>query len=588
MARAGRRELTTLLNAGDEQQEDGTPDHTGQRLSLRFAGGLLSAVCLLVASSVLLETSTSGNGFRQSDSLIEEAEEKVKGGCCTSFREKKDKCGTCDSFQTSGYCAESTKNCKKCKNSAWCEGKKITKTTLAASPNARHGKKKPKPVSHKVKVVKMPDPAGTALKNPFEGKKYYVHPLNAAKYAKSMEGTKGKIRENLARMKSTGAAYWIETKAKFKGDSPHFLEGILKDAKSQDPVPLVTLVWYNLPNRDCAAKASIGEICCTVNETSGLCDLETETDCEDGLNEYKEGFVNPFVQILKKYVKDVPVVIILEPDSLPNLATNQGNPHCGNNGTLRAYKEGMAYAMNKLVKETPEVTVYLEAASGAWLGWAHSCLQYLDVLVEMKLPMERVRGFATNVAKYQPLGVQCPWEHQTGFSRNNFCLPSSKHHKKNVKAECCKDPCHLLDAWDPGNNEHNYAALLIKLARKKFGTNHFKAVIDTGRNGAENRKDCNNFCNIRKAGAGRASTTETANNTILDAYFWLKTPGESDGCTKHLPNGSKCARYDKICGSEDSLGNNFSEPAAPEAGEWYDFQVKELAEYADFDGTGGN
>jgi len=71
----------------------------------------------------------------------------------------------------------------------------------------------------------------------------------------------------------------------------------------------------------------------------------------------------------------------------------------------------------------------------------------------------------------------------------------------------------------------------------------------------------------------------------LDAYFWLKTPGESDGCTKELPDGTSCARYDAVCGSEDSLGNEDDEPQAPEAGEWYDYQVKMLAEYADFDGT---
>ena len=28
----------------------------------------------------------------------------------------------------------------------------------------------------------------------------------------------------------------------------------------------------------------------------------------------------------------------------------------------------------------------------------------------------------------------------------------------------------------------------------------------------------------------------------VDAYFWLKTPGESDGCTALLPDGTRCAR----------------------------------------------
>jgi cellulose 1,4-beta-cellobiosidase len=61
-------------------------------------------------------------------------------------------------------------------------------------------------------------------------------------------------------------------------------------------------------------------------------------------------------------------------------------------------------------------------------------------------------------------------------------------------------------------------------------------VIDTGRNGVDDmRADCSNWCNIRGAGAGHKPTAQTALPDLVDAYFWLKTPGESDGCTKTLP-----------------------------------------------------
>jgi len=153
-----------------------------------------------------------------------------------------------------------------------------------------------------------------------------------------------------------------------------------------------------------------------------------------------------------------------------------------------------------------------------------------------------------------------------------------------MKNACCSDPCGLIEHWDSANNELNYAALLINAANYKFGTNHFRVVIDTGRNAADGRKDCKNFCNIRGAGAGIASTSNTSNSSLIDAYFWLKTPGESDGCTKTVPGGELCARYDAVCGSEDSLGNGVDEPNAPEAGQWFDFQVKQLAEFADLEG----
>jgi cellulose 1,4-beta-cellobiosidase len=77
-----------------------------------------------------------------------------------------------------------------------------------------------------------------------------------------------------------------------------------------------------------------------------------------------------------------------------------------------------------------------------------------------------------------------------------------------------------------------------------------KNVIDTGRNGVDNmRQDCANWCNIRGAGVGHRPTTRTHDENMIDAYLWLKTPGESDGCTSELPNGNQCARYDSFCGS---------------------------------------
>lgn len=60
-------------------------------------------------------------------------------------------------------------------------------------------------------------------------------------------------------------------------------------------------------------------------------------------------------------------------------------------------------------------------------------------------------------------------------------------------------------------------------------------------------------------------------------------PGESDGCTALLPgsDGSgNCPRFDDGCASEDSIGSRQGEPRAPEAGQWFDFAAKSLAENA--------
>jgi cellulose 1,4-beta-cellobiosidase len=411
----------------------------------------------------------------------------------------------------------------------------------------------------------------TDATNPFAGGKFYVNPANQKEFDGSIATATGKVHDSLKDMRDVPSAYWIDKKDKIKATSANdtsSLEGILKDAASKPTPPLVVVIWYDLPNRDCDAKASNGEICCTKG-ADGRCDYETESDCADGISEYKTGYADLFVSVLAEYKGKVPIVVIVEPDSLPNLATNIGHPHCGNKATQTAYKTGIAYAVEQITTKT-DATVYLDAAHGGWLGWSDNLQKYLSLLKDMNLPFDKMRGFATNVANYQPLGIMCPWAPDQGY-RNAYCL-----NNQHADAPCCADPCKLESQWNAGNNELNYAQMLAKAANGTLAWN-VQIIIDTGRNGVSDmRKECSNWCNARGAGAGVHSTAETGHD-LIDAYFWLKTPGESDGCTQILPDGKPCPRYDSMCGSVDSIGSQSSEPRAPEAGAWFDYQVKQLA-----------
>eukprot|EP00965_Chrysotila_dentata_P198744 6178994-Pleurochrysis_carterae.AAC.2 len=122
---------------------------------------------------------------------------------------------------------------------------------------------------------------------------------------------------------------------------------------------LCTFVWYNLPNRDCHAKASAGEICCR-RLRNGACDYTAQANgCADGLEEYMREFVDPFVEVLASY-SSVPVVLLMEPDSLPNLVTNKGDSRCGA-ATWEAYTQGLSYAVQRVAEVTPHVSIYLDA-----------------------------------------------------------------------------------------------------------------------------------------------------------------------------------------------------------------------------------
>ena len=52
------------------------------------------------------------------------------------------------------------------------------------------------------------------------------------------------------------------------------------------------------------------------------------------------------------------------------------------------------------------------------------------------------------------------------------------------------------------------------------------------------RSDCNAWCNVRGAGLGLWPTSDTALPEIVDAYYFVKTPGESDGCSD--PSCARC------------------------------------------------
>jgi endoglucanase len=64
------------------------------------------------------------------------------------------------------------------------------------------------------------------------------------------------------------------------------------------------------------------------------------------------------------------------------------------------------------------------------------------------------------------------------------------------------------------------------------GGKHF--IIDTGRNGLGPTAD-NQWCNPDGRAIGRRPTTNTG-NALIDAFLWIKTPGESDGACNGYPS----------------------------------------------------
>jgi endoglucanase len=72
------------------------------------------------------------------------------------------------------------------------------------------------------------------------------------------------------------------------------------------------------------------------------------------------------------------------------------------------------------------------------------------------------------------------------------------------------------------------------------GGKHF--IIDSGRNGLGPTSDMQ-WCNPEGRAIGRRPTTRTG-NPLVDAYLWIKTPGESDGaCNGNPASGTWMPEY---------------------------------------------
>lgn len=123
-----------------------------------------------------------------------------------------------------------------------------------------------------------------------------------------------------------------------------YLQMIKAEGKSATHV--APFVVYDLPDRDCAALASNGELALA----------------EGGADRYKKEYID----VIRKTILDFPdisIVLIIEPDSLANMITNMGVPKCA--GAASAYKELTIYAVKQLA--LPNVTMYLDGGHGGWL-----------------------------------------------------------------------------------------------------------------------------------------------------------------------------------------------------------------------------
>ncbi|WP_203751587.1 glycoside hydrolase family 6 protein, partial [Catellatospora bangladeshensis] len=106
-------------------------------------------------------------------------------------------------------------------------------------------------------------------------------------------------------------------------------------------------------------------------------------------------------------------------------------------------------------------------------------------------------------------------------------------------------------------------------------------VLDTYINQSriDRRIHLGNWCN--QAGAGMGERPTAAPQSGIDAYVWIKPPGESDGSSSLIPN-NEGKGFDRMCDptytGNQLNGNNMSGALgnAPISGQWFSAQFQQL------------
>jgi endoglucanase len=315
-------------------------------------------------------------------------------------------------------------------------------------------------------------------------------------------------------------------------------------AAVQHAVPV--LVAYNIPFRDCAQFSAGG--------------ATTTQEYLDWIDAFASG------------IGSRRAIVILEPDGLGiipyftdiNGALEWCQPPEADAATAAADRFLQLNAAVDRLNEQPNVDVYLDGTHSGWLGVGDAARRLVMAGVD------RAAGFFVNVSNYrftEHLRKYGDWISKCiafaanpddgGWRLGHYDFCASQYFPATADDF---STWHLSDEWYDAN------------LGNAVPTTHF--VIDTSRNGTGNwtptttYPDPQDWCNPPGRGLGLRPTLSTG-VPRLDAYLWVKIPGESDGeCTRGL--GPAGTTVDPEWGVVD-----------PAAGDWFPQQALQLAQLAE-------
>jgi cellulose 1,4-beta-cellobiosidase len=453
-----------------------------------------------------------------------------------------------------------------------------TRTNTPVGPTATRTNTPVGPTSTPTRTPTNP-PQGTHLENPFSGATFYrnVDYTASVNAAANLQG--GTLAPRMRQVANFPTFVWLDSIDAVNGTNgyPRSLVGHLDAALAQG-ANAIGIVVYDLPNRDCSALASNGELLIAQN----------------GMNRYRTEYIDQiFAAVSQPRFSNLRIVMVIEPDSLPNLITNLSFPKCSEAQSTGAYVQGVQYAIGTL-RAIPNTYAYIDVGHHGWLGWPNNMTPFVSLLKTMGAGVPggigRIDGFIGNTAN-------------TGPTVEPFMTANQM---------IGQNPVRSLQGWYDWNDYIDEQSYLIGLRNNlTSGTGAFPTsigmLIDTSRNGwggpnrptgpststdlftfvmatrIDKRIHKGNWCNQNGAGIGARPTAAPAAG--FDAWVWVKPPGESDGSSSLIPQGPENPGnkgFDRMCDptyTGNSLnGNNMSGAlgGAPVSGRWFQAQFVQL------------
>ena len=361
----------------------------------------------------------------------------------------------------------------------------------------------------------------------------------------------------------------------FEGGTPRSVKRDVRStvarAAAKRTVPV--LVTYNIPFRDCAQFSAGG--------------ATTRAEYEAWIDGFAAG------------IGHREAIVILEPDGLGIVpwydpygsadgsdALEWCQPAEADPATAASERFAMLNHAVDALADLPNVTTYLDGTHSAWLGSgdiAHRLVQ---------AGVANADGFYLNVSNYQLTAnnvqygrwiSQCVAYATDVVAGDFFNCPNQYWNGGPLPAKIAallgEWTGVALDRFGEWSDDSDEPTLNTSGINLRYSTMlgdvepSARYVIDTSRNGQgpwppPAYPDPQDWCNPPARGLGLAPTLTTG-QPLLDAYLWVKTPGESDGeCTRGL--GPAGETVDPEWGMID-----------PGAGDWFPEMALDLAVNAD-------